>query len=85
MKRLFGKLPAATVAILVPASFAMAPYVDAAAARGGGGGGGGGARAGGGGGGGGGAQAHGGGGQAEAQATTAGPTRANNVRSTSVK
>ena len=30
MKRLFGKLPAATAAILVAASFAMVSYVDAA-------------------------------------------------------
>jgi hypothetical protein len=51
MKRSFGKLLPAAVAALVVASFAMAPYADAA--RGGGGrvgGGGGGARAGGGGG-----------------------------------
>ena len=30
MKRLFGKLPATTAAILVAASFAMVSYVDAA-------------------------------------------------------
>ena len=50
MKRSFGKLLPASLAALVLASFAMAPYADAAA-RGGGGGGGGGARAAGGGGG----------------------------------
>ena len=45
MKRSFGKLLPASLAALVLASFAIAPYADAAAARGGGGGGGGGARA----------------------------------------
>ena len=49
MKRSFSKLLLASLAALVLASFAMAPYADAAAARGGGGGGGGGARAAGGG------------------------------------
>ena len=39
MKRSFGKLLTASLAALVLASFAMAPYADAAAARGGGGGG----------------------------------------------
>jgi len=38
MKRSFGKLLLASLAALVLASFAMAPYADAAAARGGGGG-----------------------------------------------
>ena len=59
MKRFFGTVPAATVAVLVLASFAMAPYVDAADRGGGGGRGGGGAQAAGGGGG---ARAGGGGG-----------------------
>ena len=59
MKRSFGKFAAAAVAILVLASFAMAPVVEA---RGGGGGGGGGGHHGGGGGGGGGHHAGGGGG-----------------------
>ena len=70
MKRSFGNLLPAALAVLVLASFAMAPYADAARwrrwwrwrwwwrrrRRRGGGGGGGGARAGGGGGGGGGAR-----------------------------
>ncbi len=55
MKRIFGRLLAATVAALVLGSFPMAPYADAAGRGGGGGarasGGGGGARASGGGGG----------------------------------
>jgi hypothetical protein len=86
MKRLFGKLPATTVAILVVASFAMVSY-DAAGQRGGGGGGrggggGAGARAGGGGGG---AQAAGGGARQNAQVNnTRADARTNNVRSTSV-
>ncbi len=50
MKRSFGKLLPASLAALVLASFAIAPYADAAAARGGGGGGGGARAAGGGGG-----------------------------------
>jgi hypothetical protein len=66
MKKSFGKLFPASLAALVFASFAMAPYADAAAARGGGGGGGGGsarsAGAGGGGGGDGGGARGGGGG-----------------------
>jgi hypothetical protein len=88
MKRLFGKLPATTAAILVAASFAMVSYVDAAGDRGGGGGGG---RGGGGGGGGGaragsaGAQAGGGGARQNAQVNnTRADTRTNSVRSTSV-
>jgi hypothetical protein len=86
MKRLFGKLPATTAAILVAASFAMVSYVDAAGDRGGGGGG----RGGGGGGGagaraGGGAQAGGGGARQNAQVNnTKADARSNNVRSTSV-
>jgi hypothetical protein len=99
MKRSFGKLPAAVLAILVLASFALAPYADAAGGggRGGGGGGGGGARASaGGGGGGGGARAGGGGGGARADAGGGGArqnaqvnnskadARTNNVRNTSV-
>jgi len=97
MKRSFGNLFPAAVAALVLASFAMAPYADAAGGRGGGGGGGGG-RGGGGGGGGGArsAQAGGGGGGARsAQAQGSGgrqaqvdnsraDTRTNNVRSSSV-
>jgi len=90
MKRLFGKVPAATMAVLVLASFALAPYADAQRGGGGGGGGrgggggGGGAQAGGGGarGGGGGAQA---GGRQNAQVNNAkADARTNNVRSTSV-
>ena len=92
MKRLFGKLPAATAAILVVASLAMVSYVDAAGGRGGGGGGGGGARSGGGGGGGGaraggggGAQAGGGGARQNAQVDNSrADARTNNTRSTSV-
>lgn len=75
MKRSFGKLLPASLAALVLASFAMAPYADAAA-RGGGGGGGGGARA------------AGGGGAAARQSAQVDNSRAdartNNVRSTSV-
>ena len=93
MKRSFGKLFPASLAALVLASFAMAPYADAAAARGGGGGGGGGARAAGGGGGGaraagagGGAQAAAGGGarQSAQVNNSKADARTNNVRSTSV-
>ena len=87
MKRLFGKLPATTAAILVAASFAMVSYVDAAGDRGGGGGG----RGGGGGGGGGaraggaGAQAGGGGARQNAQVNNSkADARTNNVRSSSV-
>jgi len=82
MKRSFGKWFPAAVAALVVASFAMAPYADAAAARGGGGGG---ARAAGGGGG---ARAGGGGGGGARQSAqvdnSRADTRTNNVRSTSV-
>ena len=82
MKRSFGKLLPASLAALVLASFAMAPYADAAAARGGGGGG---ARAAGGGGG---ARAGGGGGGGARQSAQVDNSRAdartNNVRSTSV-
>ncbi len=88
MKRSFGKLLPAALAALVLASFAMAPYADAA--RGGGGGGGGGGR-GGGGGGGGGARASGGGGgggggsrQAAQANNSRADARTNNVRSGSV-
>src|SRR4029077_3332999 len=97
MKRSFGKLLPASLAALVLASFAMAPYADAAAARGGGGGGGGGARGGGGGGGGGARAAGGGGGGARAAGAGGGAARqsaqvdnskadarTNNVRSSSV-
>ena len=91
MKRLFGKLPAATAAILTVVSLAMVSYVDAAGGRGGGGGGGG-ARSGGGGGGGGaraggggGAQAGGGGARQNAQVDNSrADARTNNTRSTSV-
>jgi hypothetical protein len=66
MKTSFGRFAGAAVAIVVLASFAMAPYADAAGGGGrgggGGGGGGGGARASAGGGGGGGARASAGGG-----------------------
>ena len=86
MKRSFGKLLTASLAALVLASFAMAPYADAAAARGGGGGGGGGARAAGSGGGG--ARAAGAGGGAARQSAqvdnSKADARTNNVRSTSV-
>ena len=85
MKRSFGKLLPASLAALVLASFAIAPYADAAAARGGGGGGGGGARAAGGGGG---ARATGAGGGAARQSAqvdnSKADARTNNVRSTSV-
>ena len=89
MKRSFGKLLPASLAALVLASFAMAPYADAAAARGGGGGGGGGARAAGGGGGGGGARAAGAGGGGAARQSaqvdnSKADARTNNVRSSSV-
>ncbi len=90
-----GKWLSALVVALVMASFAMAPYADAAGGRGGGGGGGGGARAGGGGGGGaragggggGGGQAAGGGGGARQGAqvnNSKADSRTNNVRSGSV-
>src|SRR4029434_9356089 len=81
MKRSFGKLLPASLAALVLASFAMAPYADAAAARGGGGaraagGGGGGARA---------AGAGGGGARQSAQVDNSkADARTNNVRSSSV-
>ena len=83
MKRSFGKLLPASLAALVLASFAIAPYADAAAARGGG------ARAAGGGGGGGaraaGASGGGGGTRQSAQVDNSrADTRTNNVRSTSV-
>ena len=82
MKRSFGKLLPASLAALVLASFAIAPYADAAA-RGGGGGGGGGARAAGGGGGG--ARAAGAGARQSAQVDNSkADARTNNVRSTSV-
>jgi hypothetical protein len=87
MKRSFGKLFPASLAALVLASFAIAPYADAAAARGGGGGGGGGARATGGGGGGGARAAGAGGGAARQNAqidNSKADARTNNVRSTSV-
>jgi hypothetical protein len=93
MKRSFGKLLPASLAAVVLAIFAMAPYADAAAARGGGGGGGGAAR--GGGGGGGGARTAGAGGGTHAAAgggarqsaqvnNSRADSRTNNVRSTSV-
>jgi hypothetical protein len=87
MKRSFGKLFPASLAALVLASFAIAPYADAAAARGGGGGGGGGARATGGGGGGGARAAGAGGGATRQNAqidNSKADARTNNVRSTSV-
>jgi hypothetical protein len=90
MKISFGKLLSVSVAAFVLASFAMAPYADAAGGwGGGGGGGGGGARAGGGGGGGGGARASGGGGggggNRSAQVNNSNAdARTNNVRNTSV-
>jgi hypothetical protein len=87
MKRSFGKLFPASLAALVLASFAIAPYADAAAARGGGGGGGGGARATGGGGGGGARAAGAGGGAARQNAqidNSKADARTNNVRSSSV-
>jgi hypothetical protein len=88
MKRSFGKLLSASLAALVLASFAMAPYVDAAAARGGGGGGGGGggARGAGAGGGGSGTRAAAGGGarQSAQVDNSKADARSNNVRSTSV-
>jgi hypothetical protein len=92
MKRSFGKLFLAPLVALVLASFAMAPYADAAAARGGGGGdrgaggGGGGGRATGGGGGARapGAGGGGGGGKQSAQVNDSkADTRTNNVRSSS--
>jgi hypothetical protein len=91
MKRSFGKLLLASLAAVVLAIFAMAPYADAAAARGGGGGGGGAARGGGGGGartagaGGGTHAAAGGGARQSAQVNNSkADARTNNVRSTSV-
>ena len=86
MKRSFGKLLPASLAALVLASFAIAPYADAAAARGGGGGGGGARAAGGGGSGARAAGASGGGGtrQSAQVDNSRADTRTNNVRSTSV-
>jgi len=96
MNRSFARLAGAAVAVLVLASFAMAPYADAARGGGGGGGrgggGGGGAQAGGGGGaraggGGGGdrAAAGGGGNRQNAQVNNSrADTRTNDVRNTSV-
>ena len=86
MKRSFGKLLMGSLAAFVLASFAMAPYADAAAARGGGGGGGGGARAAGGGGGGARAAGAGGGGarQSAQVDNSKADARTNNVRSSSV-
>lgn len=86
MKSLFGKLPAATVAILALASLAMAPVAEAAGGgRGGGGGGGGAHRAGGGGGGGGAHHAGGGGGRQNVKADhNKADVRTNHVRNTSV-
>jgi hypothetical protein len=82
MKRSFGKLLPASLAALVLASFAVAPYADAAA-RGGGGGGGGGARAAGAGGGT--RAAAGGGARQSAQVNNSrADVRTNNVRSSSV-
>jgi hypothetical protein len=90
MKRSFGKLFLAPLVALVLASFAMAPYADAAAARGGGGGdrgaggGGGGGRATGGGGGARAPGAGGGGGKQSAQVNDSkADARTNNVRSSS--
>jgi hypothetical protein len=81
MKRSFGKLFLAPLVALVLASFAMAPYADAAAARGGGGGGG---RATGGGGGARAPGAGGGGGKQSAQVNDSkADARTNNVRSSS--
>jgi hypothetical protein len=83
MKRSFGKLLPASLTALVLASFAVAPYADAAAARGGGGGG---ARAAGSGGGGG-ARTPGAGGGARQSAQvndSKADARTNNVRSSSV-
>jgi len=91
MKRSFGKVLPAVVAVLVLASFAMAPYADAAGGRGGGGGGGGGGARASGGGGGGGAQARSGGGGGARQGgqgaqvnNAKADARTNNVRSGSV-
>ena len=83
MKRSFGKLLPASLAALVLASFAIAPYADAAAARGGGGGG---ARAAGASGGGARATGAGGGGtrQSAQVNNSKADARTNNVRSTSV-
>jgi hypothetical protein len=82
MKRSFGKLLQASLTALVLASFAVAPYADAAAARGGGGGG---ARAAGAGGGGGARAAGGGGDRQSAQVNDSkADARTNNVRSSSV-
>jgi len=83
MKRSFGKLLLASLAALVLASFAMAPFAEAAA--GGGRGGGGGARAGASGGAGGARAAAGGGARQNAQVNNSrADARTNNVRSTSV-
>jgi hypothetical protein len=86
MKRSFGKLFGAALAALVLASFAMAPYADAAGRGGGGGGGrgGGGGAAAGGGGGGGGARAGGGGGGGGARADNSrADSRTSNVKGSS--
>jgi hypothetical protein len=80
MKRSFGKLLSASVTAVVLASFAMAPYADAAAARGGGGGG---ARAAGAGGGGARAAGAGGGRQGAQVDNSRADARTNNVRSSS--
>src|SRR5262249_4681069 len=83
MKRSLGKLILASLAALVLASFAMAPFAEAAA--GGGRGGGGGARAGASGGGAGARAAAGGGARQNAQVNNSrADARTNNVRSTSV-
>ncbi len=91
MQRPFGRLLPAAFAALVVASFAMAPYADAAGDRGAGAAGGvaaaavAAARAPAGGGGGGGAQAAGGGARQSAQVNNSrADTRTNNVRSGSV-
>jgi hypothetical protein len=84
MKSSFGKFAGAAVAVLILASFAMAPYADAAG-RGGGGGGGGGGRGGGGGGGAHAAAGGGGGARQNAQVNNnRADARTNNVRNTSV-
>jgi len=92
MNRSFGRLIGVAVAAIVLASFAMAPYADAAGRGGGGGGGGGRASAGGGGGGGaraggggGDRAAAGGGGRQNAQVNNSkADARTTNVRNTSV-
>jgi len=85
MKRTFGKIAAAAVAILALASLAMAPVAEAAGGGRGGGGGGGGAHHAGGGGGGAHAGGGGGGGRKNVQANhNKADVRTNNVRNTSV-